>query len=132
MKLGILTITVTVLVTLLLATTALAAVTSDPVRINSIRTPESVYAGDQIPVYVNYEAEEGKDIENLRVKAYLMDYPYELSYPSSDGRFDLDGTRSSRLFLNTAAAGSDGWAVVRVVVSNDDVKRVKHRWVKIW
>ena len=113
---------------LLLTATAFAASVSDAIKITSIRTPEQVTAGDIVPVYVNYDLSDRHDeVKNVKVKAYLMDY----DYPMTDGRFDLEGDRTSRLYLNTPA-DAEGWAVVRVVVSNDHEKRIKHRFVKIW
>lgn len=111
---------------LLLATAAVATVVSEPVRIDSFRVADEVQAGEFIPVYVHISAEEGSDVENLKIRAIVMDG----SGYYSDGRFDLDNSRSSRFDLMTEP-DSEGWALVRVVVSNDDIKRVKHRWVKI-
>jgi len=111
---------------LLLATAAVATVVSEPVRIDSFRVPDAVPAGDFIPVYVHISAEEGSDVEDLKVRAIVMDG----SGYYSDGRFDLDNSRSSRFDLMTEP-DSEGWALVRVVVSNDHIKRVKHRWVQI-
>ncbi len=111
---------------LLFVTTVAATVVSEPLRINTIRVPDYVHAGDYFQVYVNYEAEDGRELKNLKVRALVMD----TGYYRSDGRFDIDNRRSSRFDLVTSA-DAEGWALIRVVISNDKIKRIKHRWVKV-
>lgn len=121
----LLLITLIALTIILTASAVTANVVSEPLRVNTIRVPDQVSPGEYFPVYVNYEAED-EELENVKVRAIVMDSGYYMS----DKTDSLTGREASRFDL-MAQPDAEGWVLVRVTVSNDDIKRVKHRWIKV-
>jgi len=90
------------------------------IKISQIRT---VAFDDFLQIRVTVESD--KHAENVKVRAYILEYP---SYASS-GNFDLGPNRRVNLILPEVFPG---YATVRITVSDDDGnKRTVHRFVEI-
>jgi len=105
---------------LLLTTTTATAILNKGLTVNSIQINENL-PGE--PLFVNVHTSSENFQENVKVKAYFLDDPYY----TSNGPFDIGTSKhKSSLILNTPDYGCH---LLRISVSNDEVKRIKHRWV---
>lgn len=85
--------------------------------------------GNSLFMNINVNNEGAKDLEGLKVSVYI----YDLDVILQTSRFDLDNgdTRGNKFFWDIPKEAGHGTYPARITVSNDEVKRVKHRWITI-
>ena len=99
----------------------------DILRVDHIRMPYySVYSG-QFPLRVEVANEGFRDAEDVHVRSWIPDFDYR----SVGGIEKVSGFSSGQNLLQDASDVPPGEYWVRITVSNDDERRVKHRLVWI-
>ena len=95
--------------------------------IGSIRT-YSDSKDDMSFLHVNVKNEGASKIEGLKVRIFI----YDLDALLQTNPFDLDnGDSTGKLIFWDAPYVAPGTYLVRITVSNDDFREVKHRFVTI-
>ena len=97
--------------------------------IGMIRSNEPVSANDAYFMHVNVNNDGEDDLDDLSVKVLI----YDLGIILRTNTFDLDdGDRDGKfIFWDVPSYIEPGDYLVRVTVSNDDVRKVKHRVIII-
>jgi len=96
------------------------------IAFNHIQGPALGFAGQEISVYVSTRAIQGSTKENVKVRAYVLDWG---TYASS-GPFDLGvSNHRSRLLLDVPDYVEPGCYLLRISVTTDHTRRTKHRWI---
>ena len=92
--------------------------------IGAIRSNDN--ADDLFFMHVNINNDGTKDLDDLSVKVII----YDLGIVLQTNSFDLnDGDRDGKFIFWDAPNAEPGDYLARVTVSNDDVRRVKHRYI---
>jgi len=95
--------------------------------IGAIRVNEPV-GSDDFFMHINVNNEGSKDLDGLRVRVLF----YDLDLIFQTNPFDLDnGDSTGKLIFWDAPYVAPGTYLVRITVSNDDFREVKHRFVTI-
>ena len=107
-------------------TLALEAENSD-LQVSRITTYD--ITEEEIAYRVNLENFIDKDMENLRVTVYIPD----LDIRVITRRFDLDADKeiTKKLILELPENVEPGEYLARITISNDDIRRVKHRYLEV-
>ena len=96
--------------------------------IGAIRSNDPISANDQYFMHVNVNNDGTEDLDDLSIKALI----YDLGIVLQTNSFDLnDGDRDGKLIFWDAPNVEPGDYLARVTVSNDNVRRVKHRIITI-
>jgi hypothetical protein len=90
---------------------------------------DPVRAGDNLDMVVNLENPTSKDIDDLSVKAFILDSGDYLVA----GGFDLDDNTvdSKHLYFNVPKSFEKGLHIIKVIVSNDDYYDSKYVYVDV-
>lgn len=85
--------------------------------------------GNSLFMNINVNNEGAKDLEGLKASVYI----YDLDIVLQTSPFDLDNgdTRGNQFFWDIPKGAKHGTYLARITVSNDDVKKVKHRLITI-
>jgi len=93
-----------------------------------IRGNEFIESGDALEMYVNVVNRLGSDLDNVHVSMFI----YDLGVVVNSDTFDIDGKDNAGRVLFWETDGvSVGDYLVRITVSNDDFRNVKHRYITI-
>ena len=96
--------------------------------IGAIRISDPLATDDLFFMHVNVNNQGQSDLEKLTVKVHF----YDLGITLQSSPFDLDdGDSTGKLIFWDAGYVEPGDYLVRITVSNDDVREVKHRIVSI-
>lgn len=96
--------------------------------IGSIRISDPMSTDDLYFMHVNVNNEGASDLDDLKVKVLF----YDLGLIFQTNPFDLDdGDSTGKLIFWDSSDVAPGDYLVRVSVSNDDVREIKHRFVTI-
>ncbi len=97
--------------------------------IGMIRGNDPVSVGDMYFMHVNVNNDGTDDLDDLKVRVLI----YDLGVIFQTNPFDLDdGDRDGKfVFWDVPSNVEPGTYWARVTVSNDDVRRVKHRLITI-
>jgi hypothetical protein len=103
----------------------------DVLNIMNIRLNEGemASAGNQLPVSLVFENNGGSNLDDLRITVSVP----ELGIFRRAGPFDLKRgeTETKSVFLEIPVAAKKGSYELRITVGNDDIKRIKHRPIKV-
>jgi len=93
-----------------------------------IRGNDPVPSGEVLEYHVNAVNNANNDLEDVRVSIFI----YELGEFIGTNAFDVDSKDNigKFLFLNTHSIPS-GEYLARITLSNDDFRKVKHRYITI-
>ena len=97
--------------------------------IGAIRDFGPVSIGETYLLHVNVNNEGEKDLDDLKVRVLI----YDLGSIFQSGSFDLnDGdTTGKRVFWDVPKGVQPGDYWAKIIVSNDDVRDVRHRIITI-
>lgn len=97
--------------------------------IGMIRDNGPASANDLFFMHVNVNNEGTKDLDELSVKVLI----YDLGIMLRTNSFDLnDGDTDGKfLFWDVPSSVAPGDYLVRITVSNDDVREVRHRYITV-
>ncbi|MFH0868444.1 MAG: hypothetical protein V1831_03965 [Candidatus Woesearchaeota archaeon] len=97
--------------------------------IGAIRGNDPVSANDMYYMHINVNNDGADDLDDLHVRLLI----YDLGIIMQTNSFDLnDGDRDGKfIFWDAPSYVTPGDYLVRVTASNDDVRRVKHRYITI-
>ena len=97
--------------------------------IGMIRGLDPVSPGDLFFMHVNVNNDEGKDLDDLRVRVLI----YDLGIVLRTSSFDLDDgdTTGKFVFWDVPYDAKTGTYWARITVSNDEVREVRHRLITI-
>ncbi len=86
------------------------------------------YGDDMLFFHVNVVNDGAKDLDDLSVRVLI----YDLGLILQTSNFDLqDGDTDGKFLFLDKGDIEPGTYLVRITVSNDDVREVKHRYVTI-
>ena len=99
-----------------------------PINIGKVRMVDPFEAGTNL-VHINYRNNLDSDMENMKIKIFIPQL--ELFWQTTS--FDIEDDNNHGRFIpieipNDVPAGD---YLVRMTLSNDDARRVKHHWVTI-
>jgi uncharacterized membrane protein len=97
--------------------------------IGAIRTSDPLNSDDLFFMHINVNNEGTKDLDDLSVRVLF----YDLGIIFQTNSFDLDDrdTAGKLIFWDVPNNVEPGDYLVRITVSNDDVREVRHRIVTI-
>ena len=96
--------------------------------IGAIRSNDPISASDAYFMHINANNDGTEDLDDLSVKVII----YDLGIVLQTNSFDLqDGDRDGKFIFWDAPNVEPGDYLARITVSNDDVRRVKHRYITI-
>ncbi len=96
--------------------------------IGAIRTSDPLNTDDLFFIHVNVKNEGAKDLDDLKVKVLF----YDLGLLFQTNPFNLDdGDATGKIIFWDTSDVAPGNYFVRITVSNDDVREVKHRIITI-
>lgn len=97
--------------------------------IGAIRSNDPVSANDAYFMHININNVGTENLDDLSVKVLI----YDLGIVLQTNSFDLnDGDRDGKfIFWDVPSYAKPGKYLARITVSNDDVRRVKHRYITI-
>ena len=97
--------------------------------IGSIRVNTQSPKDDMFFIHVNVKNDGAKNLEGLKARAYFYDLgvllqssPFDLNNRDTDGKF---------ISWNVPEHVKPGDYLARITVSNDDVRKVRHRYVTL-
>ncbi len=94
------------------------------IRLNN----EIVRAGDVLPVYVTLEGTGNVKSNEIKVSITIP----ELGIYKSVGRFDLNNKQvTKKILVDIPSWVQPGEYDLRIVISNDNIRRVKHRYITV-
>ncbi|GAF88734.1 unnamed protein product, partial [marine sediment metagenome] len=99
---------------------------SKDLKIGSIRIPDNIDAGGDLSVSINLGNDYMEELKDIKVTVVIP----ELGLRKQVGPFDLDD-ESKKLVLEIPEYVNSGEYVARIVISNDKIRRVKHRIVVV-
>jgi len=94
-----------------------------------IRGNDPVQSGETVEYHINVVNHADEDIEDVHVRMYI----YDLGEMIVGSNFDVDDHDNAGKFLFWDTEGvepGDYW--VRITISNDDFREVKHRVISIY
>lgn len=97
-----------------------------------IRSNEPVTYGDELEMHVNINNDLDKDIDNVRVRAYIIDTFDEYVLYSNNIEIPKGDKASTWLFWDVPRNAPKGDYLVRVVANGDGFKDVDYTWVSIY
>ena len=97
--------------------------------IGAIRISDPVGSDDLFFMHVNVNNDGTKDLDGLSVRVLI----YDLGIMLRTNSFDLnDGDTDGKfLFWDVPSSVAPGDYLVRITVSNDDVREVRHRYITV-
>ena len=84
-----------------------------------------VEPGDELPIHVAIENIGSYDIKNIKISAAILEFGEYV--PCTEFEFEMRNKESQIITLVIPEDAQPGWYDVRFTVSDDDVRRVKHR-----
>ena len=84
-----------------------------------------VEPGDELPIHVAIENIGSYDIKNIKISAAILEFGEYV--PCTEFEFEMRNKESQIITLIIPEDAQPGWYDVRFTVSDDEVRRVKHR-----
>ena len=102
---------------------------NDDIIVARISNTDYILPGDMLYLNVGLESNTYKDLENLKIVAVIPD----LGIRMATGFFDLEarGEESQQMLIEIPEWAAPGYYDIRITISNDYLRRVIHRDIKV-
>lgn len=90
---------------------------------------EYTKVGEELVAVVNLENDDLSHMDKLKITVLI----YDLALRKRIGPFDLRKNKEAtkRVYIDVPGNTQPGFYTARITISNDDIRRVKHRWVYV-